>query len=220
LILLWFVLSGFAAIAADAAPAIKFTRVPPRNRGGPYSMGVITGRVDGPHQGLQLGLTARAGHNRWDVPTHVHHPFTTIQPDSSWNSATHLGTEYAALLVQPEYVPAPVVDTLPGPGEGIVAVAVTQGTPPVWQKWWFRLLAFGLVALAAFAFFRWRMREIAGQLNLRFNERLAERTRIAQEIHDTLLQGFLSVSMQLHILNDQLAENSPQKEPLEQILKL
>src|SRR6202040_4273673 len=29
-------------------------------------------------------------------------------------------------------------------------------------------------------------------------ERLAERTRIAQDLHDTLLQGFFAVSMQLH----------------------
>jgi signal transduction histidine kinase len=30
------------------------------------------------------------------------------------------------------------------------------------------------------------------------NQRLAERTRIAQDLHDTLLQGFFAVSMQLH----------------------
>jgi signal transduction histidine kinase len=35
-------------------------------------------------------------------------------------------------------------------------------------------------------------------------ERLAERTRIARELHDTLLQGFFSVSMQLHEAVDQL----------------
>jgi signal transduction histidine kinase len=36
------------------------------------------------------------------------------------------------------------------------------------------------------------------------NERLAERTRIAQELHDTLLQGFFAVSMQLHTAVDAL----------------
>ena len=35
-------------------------------------------------------------------------------------------------------------------------------------------------------------------------ERLAERTRIAQELHDTLLQGFFAVSMQLHTAVDDL----------------
>jgi len=38
-------------------------------------------------------------------------------------------------------------------------------------------------------------------------ERLAERTRIARELHDTLLQGFLSASMQLHAAVDQLPDD-------------
>jgi signal transduction histidine kinase len=36
------------------------------------------------------------------------------------------------------------------------------------------------------------------------NERLDERTRIAQDLHDTLLQGFFAVSMQLHTAVDDL----------------
>ena len=46
-------------------------------------------------------------------------------------------------------------------------------------------------------------------------ERLAERTRIAQELHDTLLQGFLSSSMQVHVAADRLPEDSPSKPILE-----
>ena len=49
------------------------------------------------------------------------------------------------------------------------------------------------------------------QLNVRFEERLAERTRIAQELHDTLLQGFLSASMQLHLAVDRMPESAPER---------
>jgi signal transduction histidine kinase/ligand-binding sensor domain-containing protein len=38
--------------------------------------------------------------------------------------------------------------------------------------------------------YRMRLRQLARQLDLRFEERLAERTRIARELHDTLLQSF------------------------------
>ena len=38
-------------------------------------------------------------------------------------------------------------------------------------------------------------------------DRNAERTLIAQELHDTLLQGFLSLSMQLHDAVDHLPEH-------------
>jgi signal transduction histidine kinase len=64
------------------------------------------------------------------------------------------------------------------------------------------------------------MRQMTERLNLRFEERLAERTRIAQELHDTLLQGFLSASMQLHVAADQLPTDSAVRPSLDHILVL
>ena len=52
------------------------------------------------------------------------------------------------------------------------------------------------------------------------NERNKERLRIARELHDTLLQGFLSASMQLCLADDQLAADSPAKPVLRQALNL
>jgi ligand-binding sensor domain-containing protein/signal transduction histidine kinase len=92
--------------------------------------------------------------------------------------------------------------------------------PAVWQTWWFQLaFAAGLGLLATFIF-HWRMRQMTERLNLRFEERLAERTRIAQELHDTLLQGFLSASMQLHVAAEQLPPDSPVRPSLDHILGL
>src|SRR5260370_25016218 len=64
------------------------------------------------------------------------------------------------------------------------------------------------------------MHKVTRQLSLRLEERLAERTRIAQELHDTLSQDFLSVSMQLHVANDQLAVDSPAKPLVTRVLDL
>jgi signal transduction histidine kinase len=47
-----------------------------------------------------------------------------------------------------------------------------------------------------------------------------ERTRIAEELHDTLLQGFLSASMQLDVATDRLPPDSPIKPQLSHVLKL
>jgi signal transduction histidine kinase len=58
------------------------------------------------------------------------------------------------------------------------------------------------------------------RLNLRFEERLAERTRIAQELHDTLLQGFLSASMQVYVAADCLPADSAAKPTLTRALQL
>jgi signal transduction histidine kinase len=50
------------------------------------------------------------------------------------------------------------------------------------------------------------------------DERLAERTRIAQELHDTLLQGFFAVSMQLHGAVDSLPADSTARRRLSGVL--
>ena len=92
--------------------------------------------------------------------------------------------------------------------------------PLFWQTWWFRVGVVSIFGLGMLALYRSRLHRLRTQLNLRFEERLEERTRIAQELHDTLLQGFLSASMQLHVLADRLPEDSPQKEPLDKVLAL
>lgn len=52
------------------------------------------------------------------------------------------------------------------------------------------------------------------------NVRLEERTRIAQELHDTLLQTFLSASMQLDIALEEVSPGSPVKPRLDRVLQV
>jgi signal transduction histidine kinase/ligand-binding sensor domain-containing protein len=60
---------------------------------------------------------------------------------------------------------------------------------PAWyQTNWFFLLGFAIAASLATALYRWRMRQVFRAISARFDERLAERTRLARELHDTLLQ--------------------------------
>ena len=92
--------------------------------------------------------------------------------------------------------------------------------PAFWQTWWFRALCVATCALVIAVLYRLRMYQVTRQLNVRFQERLAERTRIAQELHDTLLQGFVSASMQLDVAEDQLPDDSPTKPLLKRILQL
>jgi signal transduction histidine kinase/ligand-binding sensor domain-containing protein len=92
---------------------------------------------------------------------------------------------------------------------------------PAWfQTTWFRLLCVFCAIVLLSLLYRLRVRQIAVGINARFDERLAERTRIAQELHDTLLQGFLSASMQVHVATDLLPESSPAKPTLTRALQL
>ena len=101
--------------------------------------------------------------------------------------------------------------------EAVVAVTVA---PAFWQTWWFRSACVLVVGSGMLLLYRFRLRRLTSQMNVRFEERLAERTRIAQELHDTLLQGFLSASMQLHVADDRLPENSPVKPMVSRVLTL
>jgi ligand-binding sensor domain-containing protein/signal transduction histidine kinase len=92
--------------------------------------------------------------------------------------------------------------------------------PTLSQTWWFRLLLLLCIGLAILALYRFRVHQLTRLLNLRFEERLAERTRIAQELHDTLLQGVISASMQLDVANDQLSSDSPSKPLVGRVLEL
>jgi signal transduction histidine kinase len=203
------VLSGCGARTRKAGPSIEFTRVPLVGEGGPDKLDTIEGRAERARPGQKIVLFAKWG--SWWVQPLADRPFTALQPDSSWKSSTHFGTEYAALLVDPGYLPQAKIDVLPNQGAGVVAVAVTRGRPVFWHTRWFLLGSAVALALAAGLSFRVRMHHLTQQLHLRLEERLAERTRIAQELHDTLLQDFLSVSMQLHVANDRLALDSPAK---------
>ncbi len=82
-----------------------------------------------------------------------------------------------------------------------------------------------IVATATFLITAWvitamvaRVRKLTeAQLSLRFEERLAERTRIARELHDTLLQSFQALMLHFQAVDDLLPPGKA-KEALEKVL--
>ena len=65
--------------------------------------------------------------------------------------------------------------------------------PAFWQNRTYQILSVAGVLLLALGFYRRRLRQVTAEAHLRYAERLAERTRIARELHDTLLQSFQGV---------------------------
>jgi signal transduction histidine kinase len=60
---------------------------------------------------------------------------------------------------------------------------------PTWyQTTAFRLLSLLLIGLIVWGLYRLRIRQISKVITARFDERLAERTRLARELHDTFIQ--------------------------------
>jgi signal transduction histidine kinase len=92
--------------------------------------------------------------------------------------------------------------------------------PALWQTWHFQALCVLAAIFAAVALYRMRLMQVTEQLNRRFQDRLVERTRIAQDLHDTLLQGVISASMQLDVAQDRVPEDSPARPMLRRVLQL
>ena len=201
----------------SATPVIQFTSVPVAGTDNPDKLSTIKGRVIGAQPGQQIVLYAR-GQTKWWVQPFANQPFTTIQSNSKWSNSTHPGVEYAALLVGPNFQPPPTADVLPT--EGVFASVVAKGGLAFWQRWWFPFACLVAGALATFGFHRLRLHQLTRRLNLSFEERLVERTRVAQELHDTLLQGVVSASMQLHMAVDQLPADLQAQPALNRVLKL
>ncbi len=114
---------------APSAPKIEFTKIPPAAQGGRERVDTISGKVSGAHAGQQIVVYARSG--PWWVQPWPDKPFIPIQADSTWGTSTHLGFEYAAMLVEPGYHPAPTMDVAPTVGGGVAAVEIVKGTGTV-----------------------------------------------------------------------------------------
>jgi ligand-binding sensor domain-containing protein/two-component sensor histidine kinase len=66
---------------------------------------------------------------------------------------------------------------------------------PWWGTWWFTAIYLTLILLLILSGYCYRLRQIADQFNVRLEERVSERTRLARELHDTLLQTIQSSKM-------------------------
>jgi hypothetical protein len=107
--------------------SIEFIKIPLAAVGGLDNMDTIEGRVIGVRPEQQIVLYAKSG-GRWWIQPFARDPlFTKIQGDSKWKNVTHLGEEYAALLVEPSYSPPQSTEVLPATGGAIAAVAVVKG---------------------------------------------------------------------------------------------
>ena len=110
-----------------AGASVEFTKIPVSAVGGLDNMDTIEGRVIGVRPEHRIVLYAKSG-GRWWIQPFARDPlFTKIQGDSKGKNVTHLGEEYAALLVDPSYSPPQTTELLPATGGGVAAVAVVKG---------------------------------------------------------------------------------------------
>jgi ligand-binding sensor domain-containing protein/signal transduction histidine kinase len=83
-------------------------------------------------------------------------------------------------------------------------------TPPWWRTNWFRAIcATGLLVLL-WAAYQLRVRQLHQQFGMMLEARVGERTRIARDLHDTLLQSFHGILLYFQSGINLLPENPPE----------
>jgi ligand-binding sensor domain-containing protein/signal transduction histidine kinase len=77
--------------------------------------------------------------------------------------------------------------------------------PPWWMTRWFIALWISAALLLTWLFYHYRMLQIAKQFEIRLEARVNERTRIARDLHDTLLQSFNALLLRFQAASDLLS---------------
>jgi signal transduction histidine kinase len=73
--------------------------------------------------------------------------------------------------------------------------------------------------LVLWSAYRFHLGQIAQRYNIRMEERLRERNRIARELHDTLLQGFQGLMLRFHVVMENLPADTPARRMMEQAME-
>jgi ligand-binding sensor domain-containing protein/signal transduction histidine kinase len=92
------------------------------------------------------------------------------------------------------------------------AVVSFQILPPLWQRWWFILLAGAAVALTIHAIYRYRLKQLIAL------ERV--RTRIATDLHDDIGSSLSQVSVLSEVVRRRVGTEPEVAEPLSMIAQL
>ena len=91
--------------------------------------------------------------------------------------------------------------------------------PAYYQTWWFRALCVAAFLALLWGLYQFRIRQLAQRFNIRLEERVNERTRIARDLHDTMLQTFQGMLLKFYGLSVMLADRPEAQQKLEGLLE-
>ena len=91
--------------------------------------------------------------------------------------------------------------------------------PAYYQTTWFYTSCVAVVLAMVWMAYQFRVRQLQRQYNMRVEERVEERTRIARELHDTLLQTVQGFMLRLQAVNEMMPAGAVKNE-LEQTLEI
>jgi ligand-binding sensor domain-containing protein/signal transduction histidine kinase len=193
---LWFAtIKGVAAVDADH---LAVNSIPP-----PLVIEQV--RVDDQPASLNTSLKVAAGSTRFDfyytapsfiAPENVRFKYRLEGFDRDWIDGGNRRVAYYTNLRPGNYKFRVMAANSDGVWNEQGAALDFYLEPRFYQTYWFYALALLLLGAIGWQLYRLRVRRISSQ----FGAVLAERNRIAREIHDNLAQDILGISVQLELV--------------------
>jgi ligand-binding sensor domain-containing protein/two-component sensor histidine kinase len=140
----------------------------------------------------------------FSAPNKVRFRYKLVGFDHSWMDAGAQRSAYYTNLPPGRYTFFVTACNNDGVWSAAPASLTFRLRPYFYQTIWFYVLLLIAATLLGYWIYMWRVRHVES----RFKAVLAERNRIAREIHDTLAQGFVAVSVQLQIVGRMLSQST------------
>jgi signal transduction histidine kinase/ligand-binding sensor domain-containing protein len=215
----WFATNG-GVVSIDAAYRLRNALPPPVKIWSLGSHGRFFAPVDGlalPAHSDSLQIDYSAG--SLVVPERVHFRYKLEGLDRDWQDAGNRREALYTNLSPGHYRFQVIASNNDGVWNRDGASVEFTIRPAFYQSKWFYTLC-GLLGLALLVLlYRLRVRQVSAQIRLRLGERLAERERIARDLHDTLLQGVQGLIWRFQAATDRIPRNEKARELLEQSIE-
>jgi signal transduction histidine kinase/ligand-binding sensor domain-containing protein len=159
-------------------------------------------RVRPPYQKITLSYSGLS----LSFPTRVRFMYRLDGFDQSWTEPTASREAVYTNLSPGSYRFRVIASNSYGQWNDSEAAVSLEVDPAFWQTWWFRVSCLAAFLALLWALYQLRLRQVAQQFNMRLEERVSERTRIARDLHDTLLQSFHGLLLRFQAATNLLPE--------------
>lgn len=164
---------------------------------------------------LQISYTALS----LSVPERVRFRYRLEGVDKDWQDAGARREAFYTMLGPGQYHFQVIASNNDGVWNDKGAHLDFEITPTWYQTIWFRIACLGVFLALIRGLYQLRLQQLRRQFNARLEARLNERTRIAQDLHDTFFQGIQGLLLRFHTATSQLRKDEPARRIFQETLK-